>query len=95
MVAMNFGFSAIFNQPASAAGLAWEKPLGMIATSISGPVATTLIILAIIGAGGALAFGEMGGFAKRAVQVVFGGAIAVGAASIVTTLFAPTSQGLQ
>ncbi len=67
----------------------WEGPLQMIMTSISGPVAKILGVIAIVIAGLGIAFGESGSGVRKLFQVVLGLAIAFTAASIVSTLFQP------
>ncbi|MBL4818866.1 MAG: TrbC/VirB2 family protein [Deltaproteobacteria bacterium] len=62
-------------------GMPWEEPLTKIANSLSGPVARAAGVIAIAGAGLALAMGESGGFFRKMIQVVFGLAIAFSAAT--------------
>jgi type IV secretory pathway VirB2 component (pilin) len=51
---------------AAGSGLPWETPLTTITTSLTGPVATAVAIIAMFAAGAALVFGdEMSGFVKR------------------------------
>ncbi|EAI3389557.1 conjugal transfer protein TrbC [Campylobacter jejuni] len=53
------------------AGLPWEGPLEQIKASITGPVAFTISILAVIGAGAGLIWGgELGGFIKTLFYIV-------------------------
>lgn len=70
-----------------AQAMPWESPLRRVLGSIQGPTLTILLTLAIIVSGLAFALGEAGGFWRRMAGIVFGGAVAVGAASLVTTLF--------
>ena len=72
----------VTTQPARAAtsGLPWEAPLLAIATSIAGPVAQSILIIAIVLLGFALAFSE-GPILRRALGVVLGVTIAATAAS--------------
>ena len=63
-------FLTVAAAPAYAAtggsGLPWETPLTTITTSLTGPVATAVAIIAMFAAGAALVFGdEMSGFVKR------------------------------
>lgn len=56
---------------AQAAGLPWEGPLQTLATSLTGPVAKAIGVIALAASGGMLAFGgEMGDFTKRMMMVV-------------------------
>jgi len=70
-----------------ATGMPWEGPLQKIMTSISGPVAKTIGVIAIVIAGLGIAFGESGSGVRRLFQVVMGLAIAFSAASIISSLF--------
>ena len=72
---------------ALAQSMPWENPLRKILTSVQGPTLTILLTLAIVVSGLAFALGEAGGFYRRLAGVVFGGAVAVGAASLVSSLF--------
>ena len=69
--------------------LPWEGPLQTIASSISGPVAMALGVIAVVITGLAIAFGEAGSGVRRLMQVLFGLAIAFTAASLIATLFHP------
>ena len=82
-------FNALFAVPrlAMAQGMPWESPLRQILNSVQGPTLTIILTLAIVVSGLVFALGEAGGFYRRMASVVFGGAIAVGAASLVTGLF--------
>ncbi len=81
-----------FTQPASAAtsGLPWEAPLQAIANSIAGPVAQSILIIAIVLLGFALAFSE-GPILRRALGVVLGVTIAATAASFALNFLGFTS----
>ena len=70
-----------------AAGLPWEKPIDRIVDSLTGPVVRGAAMVAVVTTGVVLAFGEGGGFFRRAVSVVFGLSIATTAASLVATFF--------
>lgn len=64
-------------------GLPWEGPLQTIKTSITGPVAMAVSLLAIVAAGVGLVFGgEFSGFVKSIVYIVLVIALIVGAANI-------------
>ncbi|WP_144600714.1 TrbC/VirB2 family protein [Campylobacter coli] len=67
------------------AGLPWESPLETIKASISGPVAFVVSILAIIGAGVGLIWGnEFSGFIKTLFYLVLVIALIVGANSFIS-----------
>jgi len=52
-------------------GLPWDTPLQTLQADLSGPVATSISVLALFAAGGALAFGEeLGHFVRRALLLV-------------------------
>ena len=61
-------------QPALAStggGLPWDSPLQTLQNDLTGPVATTVSVLALFAAGAALVFGEeMGLFVRRALLLV-------------------------
>lgn len=78
-----------FAGPAHAAGsgMPWEGPLNQILTSITGPVAQAIGVIAITITGLAMAFGDTGGGMKRLLQIVFGLSIAFTAASFFLSFF--------
>lgn len=61
-----------------------------IRTDITGFWAYTIIVLAFVGAGVAFAMGEQGSIFKKLGGIVMGGALALGAATLVSSLFAST-----
>ena len=72
----------------SGTAMPWESPLKTIATSLSGPVAGVISLIAIVVCGITLIWGgEIGDFAKKLVYVVLVIAVLVGASSLITTLF--------
>jgi len=69
--------------------LPWETPLQTLETSIKGPVAYGLALLGIVASGGMLIFGgEISEFTRRIMYIVLVAAVILGAASLMTTLFA-------
>jgi type IV secretory pathway VirB2 component (pilin) len=74
-------------QSAYAQAMPWETPLQKLLQSLSGPTARAIIVGAIVIAGLALCIGEAGSFFRKAMAAVFGGAVAIGAASWAPTLF--------
>jgi type IV secretion system protein VirB2 len=69
------------------AQMPWEAPLDTITQSFSGPVATAVMTLAIIGLGFALAFGAMHSVLGWGFMLVLGGAIVMSAATLVGSMF--------
>lgn len=65
----------------------WAVTLQKIQQSISGPVAYTLAGILIVGCGFMMAFADLQGGAKKAVQVALGVSIAFGATTILSSLF--------
>lgn len=72
---------------ALAQAMPWESPLRQLLQSFQSTTAQILIIMAIIGAALAFAFGEAGSVFRRAAGIVFGGAIAIGASTWAPSLF--------
>jgi type IV secretion system protein VirB2 len=72
---------------ASGSGMPWESPLQKLLDSFSGPVAKIIGVLAIIGTGLGLAFGEGGGGLRNMLQIVFGLSIAFTASSFFIGFF--------
>jgi type IV secretion system protein VirB2 len=69
-------------------GLPWEAPLQRLESSISGPVAVLIAIIALAAIGVTLIFGgEWNEFARRGVFAVCAIALLVGGGVIMTTLF--------
>ncbi len=80
LIASNTAFAA-------GSGMPWEGPLQQILDSVSGPVARTIGVAAIIVTGLGLAFGEGGGGMRRMLWVVFGLTIAFAATSFFLSFF--------
>lgn len=69
-------------------GLPWETPLNKIAQSLTGPVALSISLIALMVAGGTLVFGgELSEFARRSCVAVLAIAFLVLGAGFMTTLF--------
>ena len=77
----------VTTQVALAQGMPWEGPLTQIQSSLQGPTARLIIIIAIIASGLTFALGEAGGFFRKAAGIVFGAAIAAAASTFAGTLF--------
>lgn len=72
---------------AFAQSMPWESPFQTILASLSGPTARILVVAGIVVGALSFAMGEGGPVFKTAIRVVSGGAIALGAASLSSTLF--------
>lgn len=71
------------------AALPWEAPLLNVAQSLSGPVALSISIIALMVAGGTLVFGgELSEFARRSCVAVLAIAFLVLGAQFMNVLFA-------
>lgn len=69
-------------------GLPWETPLNRVAESMTGPVALSISLIALMVAGGTLVFGgELSEFARRSCVAVLAIAFLVLGAGFMTTLF--------
>src|SRR3982074_2091698 len=69
-------------------GLPWETPLNRIAQSLTGPVALSISLIALMVAGGTLVFGRgLSGFARRSCVAALAIAFLVLGAGFMTTLF--------
>lgn len=77
---------------ASGTSMPWEGPLSTIQDSLTGPVASFIAVVAFLASGAVLAFGGGGDGMRKFIWAVFGVAIALGAAQVVTSLFG-TSGG--
>jgi type IV secretory pathway VirB2 component (pilin) len=73
---------------AGGAALPWENPLKLVANSLTGPVALSIAIIALMAAGGILVFGgELNEFARRSCIAVLAIAFLVAGSSFMATLF--------
>lgn len=72
---------------AAGSGMPWEGPLDKLLTSLSGPVARTVGVAAIIVTSLGIAFGEGGGGMRKMLWVVFGLTIAFLATSFFLSFF--------
>jgi type IV secretion system protein VirB2 len=64
----------------------WDTPLQNLLANLSGPTARVLIIAAIVACGLLWAFTRNEEGLKRLAQIVFGGAIALGAVALMGSL---------
>ncbi len=73
---------------ATSTGMAWETPLAQIKDSIKGPVAFTISLLGLIGAGATLIWGgEINEFVRKLVFLVLIISLMAFATSIMSNLF--------
>lgn len=67
--------------------LPWETPLQTIQNSLTGPVATTIAVIALFAAGAGLVFGdEMSAFVKRVLIGVMSLALLIAGSHFLTAL---------
>ena len=76
---------------ATTTDLPWEGPMNKILTSVTGPVAQFLGVIAIVISGFGIAFGEAGSGMRRLFQVVLGLSIAFTASSLLSSVFGLSS----
>src|SRR6201998_92724 len=67
--------------------LPWDQPLNTLQTDLQGPVAHAITTAAIIGTGLMWSVSEHGTGVRKMSAVAFGGSAALGAATLMTTLF--------
>ena len=90
-----FGLGALLTLVCQAAwagggggGLPWETPLNAVAMSLTGPVALSVSLIALMVAGGTLVFGgELSEFARRSCTAVLAIAFLVLGSGFMTSLF--------
>ncbi|MDQ6829363.1 MAG: TrbC/VirB2 family protein [Gemmatimonadota bacterium] len=80
----------VFARTASATttgpSMPWDTPLQNLLDNLSGPTARVLVLVAIVGAGLLWAFTRNEEGMKRLGQIAFGGAIALGAVTLLANL---------
>jgi type IV secretory pathway VirB2 component (pilin) len=67
--------------------LPWDQPLTTLQTDLQGPVAHAITTAAVIGTGIMWSVSEHGTGVRKLSAVAFGGAAALGATTLMTTLF--------
>ena len=72
---------------AAGSSMPWEGPLSSIETSITGPVAKIMGVIAVCAAGLGVAFGEGGSGMRKLLWIVFGLSIAFSASSFFLSFF--------
>jgi type IV secretion system protein TrbC len=72
---------------AGGGGLPWDTPLQTLKNDITGPVAFTISLLAMVACGAALVFGgEIGEFIRRIIMLVLVISFIVGATNLASSL---------
>lgn len=72
---------------ASTGALPWDTPLQTLKTDITGPVAFTISLLAMVACGGMLIFGgEINEFVRRIIMIVIVAAFLVGVTNVASAL---------
>lgn len=71
----------------SGAPMPWEGPLKRLIESFTGPVAQSLMVLAVILLGLGLAFSDGGGFTRKVLNVLFGLSLAAAGSSFILDFF--------
>lgn len=88
LIKLSLGLSGLIaNAYAAETGLPWEGPLEKIVSSLTGPVAKVVGVVAIVLAGFGVAFGDSSGGMRRVFQIVLGLSVAFTASSLVVSLF--------
>ena len=64
----------------------WDSPLASLASNLAGRTARVLVMLAVVACGVLWAFTRNEEGLKRLGQIAFGGAIAIGAATLMASL---------
>ena len=77
----------VYAAVAAGGALPWDMPLNTLQTDLQGPVAHAVTTAAIIGTGLTWAFSEHGTGVRKLSSMAFGGAAALGATQLMTTLF--------
>jgi type IV secretion system protein VirB2 len=86
-VVLTFGDAAFATGGTGEGALPWEKGLATLQTSITGPVAAVISLVAVVGAGAALIFGgNIQGFTRTAVYIVLVVGIILSANTLLTGL---------
>jgi type IV secretion system protein VirB2 len=90
MTVMFTGALSVMASPAWAAGagatMPWDGPLQALVNNLTGTTARALVLLAVVGAGLLWAFTRNEEGLKKLGQITFGGAIALGAATLMASL---------
>lgn len=78
---------------AGGGALPWDQPLTTLQNDLQGPVAHAITTAAVIGTGIMWSVSEHGTGVRKMSAVAFGGAAALGATTLMTTLF-PLGEAL-
>lgn len=77
--------SPVFASPVGAS-MPWDTPLQNLLDNLTGPTARALVLIAIVGCGLLWAFTRNEEGLKKLGQIAFGGAIALGAVTLLASL---------
>ncbi len=84
--ALMISASTAFASTGGGGNLPWDGPITIIEQDLSGTIAHAFIIMAIVVTGLMWAFGEHGSSMKKVMGIAAGGAIALGATSLISGL---------
>lgn len=88
-IGMQLTLALTLASPAFAAGgdpMPWDGPLTALMSNLAGPTARILVTIAVVGCGLMWAFTRNDEGLKKLGQIAFGGAIAMGAATLMASL---------
>ena len=88
-IALQTALACAFAPAAFAAGgdpMPWDGPLTALMNNLAGPTARVLVTIAVVGCGLMWAFTRNDEGLKKLGQIAFGGAIAMGAATLMASL---------
>jgi len=71
----------------------WNSGVTSLRNELIGPLPKMAAVIAVAVSGAMMAFGEMSGMTKKAIQVVFGLGIALGSATLVSIISGTTVSG--
>jgi type IV secretion system protein VirB2 len=86
--------SAVSYAAETGSNLPWEGPLNTLVTSLTGPVAYAISVIAIVALGATLAFasGEMGETMKRLLQIGIAVCLVVFAAQVMSSFIGQAAE---
>src|SRR2546425_8614963 len=73
--------------------LPWDQPLQTLTNDLQGTVAHAIVTAAVVASGLMWSFSEHGSGVRKFSAVAVGGSLALGAASLITTLFGAAAAG--
>lgn len=72
--------------------LPWETPLGMLESSLTGPVVSAAAAITVVACGIMMAMGEGGQFGRLAIRLVMGLSLAILGNKFIKAMFGTTSN---